>query len=310
MATDTEHTGAGDSTSMTAAIHDLGYKSYIGSRKPQHTRWRVIVRNVLATSWRGWWRWRIWLGVAVIVMIVIGVLMERLQDKTIKGFTSAAGFDMNWADVLIPMSFDWFTSMAFVLSLTIGAMIVGKDLASGAFEFYFARPVRPIDYVAGKVVGMVLITATVLLAIPVMLTALRVGLSNDTNELQDALILLPQSLGVGLLASVAYAIGPMMFCAVAREPRSAMAWWAGFYIFVGGMIQGIALGIDVPELMVLDLKAAVMTVVYGTYDTVPQGVDFPPIWLGIAACLGYIALGLAAVNYRVKKAQREGMGGG
>ena len=301
---------AADSTSMAAAVHDLGYKRYIGTRRPQHTRYRVIVGNVLSTSWRGWWRWRIWLSIAAIVMIVIAVLMERLQDKTIKGFTTAAGFDMNWADVLIPMSFDWFTSMAFVLSLTIGAMIVGKDLASGAFEFYFSRPVRPVDYIIGKVGGMVIITATVLLLIPFLLTAMRVGLSSGSGELQDSLILVPKSLAVGLLASAAYAIGPMMFCAIAREPRSAMAWWAGFYIFVGGMIQGIALGLDVPELMVLDLKAAVMTVVYGTYETMPNNVQFPPIWLGVLACTAYIALGLAAVRYRVNRAQREGMGGG
>lgn len=305
-----EPSTAGESTTMAAAIHDLGYKRYIGTRKPQRTRYRVILRNTLATSWQGWWRWRIPLGLSIIAMIVFGVLMERLQDSTIKGFTTAAGFDTNWADVLIPMSFDWFTKFGFILTVTIGAMVIGKDLASGAFEFYFARPVRPIDYLLGKVGGMVLIMSTVLLAIPFALTALRVGLSGDTAELESSLILLPQTLGIGVLATTAYAIGPMMFCAVAREPRSAMAWWAGFYILAGSMIQGIAIGVEVPELMVLDLQAAVMTVVYGTYDTIPRGLEVAPLWTGIASCLGYIALGLAAVHFRVTRAQREGMGGG
>ena len=36
-----------------AAIHDLGYKRYVGTRRPQSTRWRVLVKNVVSTSWRG-----------------------------------------------------------------------------------------------------------------------------------------------------------------------------------------------------------------------------------------------------------------
>ena len=58
-----------------AAIHDLGYQRYVGSRRPQHTRYQVIVRNLVAMSWKGWWRYKLSLASGVMIMVGVGVAM-------------------------------------------------------------------------------------------------------------------------------------------------------------------------------------------------------------------------------------------
>ena len=52
----------------------------------------------------------------------------------------------------------WYVQLAFIVTLTIGATIDRRRRSqSGAFTFYFARSMRPIDYVIGKLAGLALL---------------------------------------------------------------------------------------------------------------------------------------------------------
>ena len=63
------------SDARKAAIHDLGYQRYVGTRKPQRTRYQVIVRNLVGMSWQGWWRYKMPLAIAaILVLSVINIL--------------------------------------------------------------------------------------------------------------------------------------------------------------------------------------------------------------------------------------------
>jgi hypothetical protein len=53
-------------------IYDLGYKRYVGTRPSTGTRWLVIMRHQLGMGWRKWWRYKVALGLAVIVKCVCG----------------------------------------------------------------------------------------------------------------------------------------------------------------------------------------------------------------------------------------------
>ena len=37
---------------MSGQIHDLGYKRYVGTRRSQGTRWRVIMREQISNGWK------------------------------------------------------------------------------------------------------------------------------------------------------------------------------------------------------------------------------------------------------------------
>ena len=159
----------------TGQIHDLGYKRYVGTRRSLGTRWTVIMRHQIASAWKGWWRFKVWLICAVMVTVVTSVLLYTLQNNV---FRRLSGFGpvTRFIDGILPDSTQWFCKVGFIVSLTISSMVVASDVQTGAFTFYFARSVRPRDYVLGKLAGLAVLLALIMLAGPVVLLAFFVPL--------------------------------------------------------------------------------------------------------------------------------------
>ena len=293
-----------------AAIHDLGYKRYVGTRRPQSTRWRVIVKNLVASSWRGWWRMKLWIIGAVITTFSIGVPMYIARNKLFEHMVSH-GVAMNWADALLPFAFRFFPWFGFILGATVAASQVARDTRAGAFEFYFSRPVRPIDYVLGKLGGTALIMAMALLAGPLLLAIFRVALSLTFDERLSTLVVIPKVVLIGSLASIAYAAVPLAISTLSHRSRITIAVWVAFYLLFGLIVQGLAFGLHVRALGALNLPMAVLGSAFGLFDVkVPLFDQMPGLWPSIAALVGYSALAVAVLLVRVRQAERAGLGGG
>ena len=293
-----------------AAIHDLGYKRYVGTRRPQSTRWRVIVKNVTATSWRGKWRMKVWMIQAVLITVGVGIPMYFSRHEIVREL-ARKGMPMTWADALVPMSFSWFAWLAFILGITIASAQVARDLRASAFEFYFSRPVRPIDYVAGKVGGVTVIMLLALAAGPLLLSLFRVILSDDLDEVWTTLALVPRTALIGLLGALAYAVVPLALSAVAPRPRITIALWVGFYVIIGGFALGLAMKLHMPGLGAINLPLAVSGLAYGFYGVEQLGNSpLPGVAASLVALLGYATIGVIALHWRMRQAERSGLGGG
>ncbi len=184
-------------------------------------------------------------------------------------------------------------------------------MQSGAFTFYFARSVRPRDYVLGKLVGMIAVTATIMLAGPLALTIARlgaVGLGRSAGH--DAAGAAEDARGLGVLGTLAFAAVPLGFSAIIGNPRHAMALWAIYYLVVGGMAYLLA------RLMkngvgALDITMAIEGLTYDLLDMVQRGaarsgsIRRSP-W---PRCSIHAAAGISIVAYRVRRAHLAGIGG-
>lgn len=292
-----------------AAIFDLGYKRYVGTRRPQSSRWRVIVLNLLATSWRGWWRMKIWIIGAILTTVGIGVPMYISRDRIFEQMVSR-GTAINWADALVPMAFQFFQWFAFVLGATIAATQVARDTRAGAFEFYFSRPVRPIDYVLGKLAGTTLIMAMAVAAGPILLALFRVGLSHDFDEVIASLDVVPRAGLVGILAALAYASVALAMSTLSSRSRITVAVWVVFYFMIGGIFEGIAYGTGIGDLAVLNMPKAVVGLAYGVFDVTIRFQPLPSPEASAAALIAYSVAGIWFLHHRVARAQRAGLGGG
>ena len=293
-----------------AAIHDLGYKRYLGTRRPQSTRWRVLVKNVVSTSWRGWWRMKAWVIGCAITTVAIGVPMYISRDKIFDELVRR-GMTIRWADALLPLSFRFFPWFAFLLAATTAAGAVARDLRAGAFEFYFSRPVRPLDYLLGKVAGSAVVMATALLAGPLLLSLFRVGLSRDINEVLPTLVLVPRTALVGVVGSLAYAVVALAFSSLSSRPRITTAMWVAFYVLLGVISDGLALILQAPDLAAVNLANAVQGFAFGLFQVnMPGDHVLPGLTASYIALLAYTAAGLLVLHIRVKQAERAGLGGG
>jgi hypothetical protein len=297
-----------DPAPPVGTIHDLGYKRYLGTRRDPKTRWRVIARDQIASAFKYWWRFKAALGLAAIITAIAGGMMLFASDRK-SSLGRAQGFVMQLIDTALPESIIWFCRAGFVVSLTIGATVVASDVQSGAFTFYFARSVRPHHYVIGKLVGMCALLAIILIAGPLVIAGLRLGVSDDLEQLGDILPILWKTLVVGGVATLAYAAVPLGFSALMPNRRHALALWAAYYLVFGAMVYELG-KVSWPALAALDLPRAVQTITYNLFDLKFRSRDVDiPLEAAIISLLAHAIAAIVLVGYQVRRAQRVGVGG-
>jgi ABC-type transport system involved in multi-copper enzyme maturation permease subunit len=291
-------------------IHDLGYKRYAGVRQSTSTRWLVIARNQVASAWKTWWRFKSALGFAVILTFIAAGIMFLLQDRAVNGVRLPSGIAATLTDAALPRSMQWYSRAAFLLSLTIGSSVIARDIQSGAFTFYFARSVRPRDYVIGKLAGMFALTAAIMLAGPLVLAICRLALSESTDHLFELLPIIPKTIAIGLLGTLAFAAVPLGFSALIRNPRHAMALWAAYYLIIGGMMYVLS-RVMKNGIGALDIATAIDALTFDWFNMVQQTGRSKRVdpTMALASLLVHAGAAISIVAYKVRRAHLEGIGG-
>jgi hypothetical protein len=293
----------------TGQIHDLGYKRYVGNRRSVATRWTVILRHQLATSWKTWWRFKIWLVAGAMSTAVAAGVLYFASGKMIRLFSGLRGETIQIADGIIPLSTQWYCKIGFIISLTLGASVVAGDVQSGAFTFYFARSLRPRDYVAGKLAGLAIAMSLVMAVGPLALAGVRLGLSDDHDQLIALLPVVPKAIAIGVLGTLTYAAVPLGFSAVVASRRHAIALWAVYYIVIGSMAQQLGRVIN-PAIGALDLAASLGAIAHAMFGVqiIGRGSE-PPVTAALISIAVHIAAATAVAFWRVRRAQQTGVGG-
>jgi hypothetical protein len=290
-------------------IHDLGYKRYVGSRRSVGTRWTVIMRHQLATAWKGWWRFKPWLIAGLLATAVSGGILYFLSGKLFRMIGGIGGQVINFADGILPLSMAWYCPIGFIVSLTVCSTLVAGDVQSGAFTFYFARSVRPRDYVLGKLAGVGILLSLIMLGGPVVLAGIRLGLSDDLDQLIAFSPVVYKALAIGVLGTLVYAAVPLGFSALIANRRYAMAIWAAYYLVLGLMAQGIAF-VTTPTVAAFDLASALKAMSMNLFDMHMKGRGPEiPTSAALISILGHAVVAVALVFWRVRHAQQTGVGG-
>jgi hypothetical protein len=291
-------------------IHDLGYKRYVGSRRSMGTRWTVIMRHQLATAWKTWWRFKVWLVAAVMATAVAGGFLYLASGKMFRMIGGLGGQVVKFADGILPLSMEWYCKIGFLASLFIGATVVAGDVQSGAFTFYFARSLRPRDYVIGKLVGLGALMALIMLAGPLLLAGLRLGLSDDLDQLIELLPIVGKALAMGALGTLVYAAVPLGFSAVIANRRYATGLWAVYYLVLGSMAARIG-AVTTPAIAGLDLATALKSISLNLFDLHMSGFTVTiSTSAALISILGHATVAIGLVFWRVRNAQQTGVGGG
>jgi hypothetical protein len=291
-------------------IHDLGYKRYAGVRQDAGTRWRVIMRHQIAMAWKTWWRWKAWIGAAALVTIVAGAFMY-FSSNDLFSHGRIGQVALTIEDAALPESVGFFCKVAFLASLTLGVVVIAGDVQSGAFTFYFARSVRPRDYVLGKLAGLGVVMAILTMVGPLLLAAMRLGLCHSSSELIHELVIVPKALLAGGLAMLAYTAVPLAFSALAGNKRTALALWAAYYV-VGGLVAVMIGSIThTGWISAIDLHAAVDNVSERLFDVSLPGRSRDSLSLvqGITSIAVQVTAAIAIVWTSVDRAQKAGVGG-
>ena len=291
-----------------AVVYDLGYQRYRGRRLQASARWRPIMRNQIATAWKTWWRLKMPVAHAGVIAIVAAVVMYVSSNKVFATLISR-GIGVTFADGILPFSMRFYCQAGFVFSLTVAASAIASDIQHGGFTFYFARPVRPIDYLFGKFMGLFACTAMIFVGGPLILAIERIALSDDVASAARLAPLLGKTLLAGIAGAALYAALPLGMSALAGTKRNAIALWAALYVLGGSTLAGLGMATHLP-LGALDPPTALVSFTFELFDVQMRGrsaqVSLAWAALGMSAS-SLLALGVA---YRkIAQARGAGIGG-
>jgi hypothetical protein len=291
-----------------SVIHDLGYKRYAGPRRSARSRWIVVMRNQIATSWKSWWRLKASIGIAVLTTFIAGGVMFIFKEKTINDlFGNVAS---TFADSTLPKAIQWYSRAAFLTSLTIGAAVIANDVKSGAFTFYFARSVRPRDYVLGKLTGMLAVMAMVSCAGPVLLAIARLGLERDLDGVIRMLPWIPKAFAIGMLGTLVFSTVPLMFSALFANPRHALAIWAAYYLVFGFAVSRLG-RMARSWIGVLDISTSLDAIAIDLFELNlfrGRAGHLDPDEAMLSICL-HIVIATIIIAIQVRRAHGSGVGG-
>lgn len=289
-------------------IHDVGYQPYTGTRQPPSRRFLVIARNVIAVAWQQ--KWGVKLPVIGAIMVVIGaaVFMQVVGNRAAEGLR-ARGAPIPNAAAAIFFALPFLRFFAFIMAVTVACATIANDLKMGAFQFYFARPIRPRDYVGGKLLGLFCLIGLPLFACPVIMSIIRLLMVDDFGKAMGMIDIVPRAMALGLVGTAAFVLPAAGIGALMQSRVPAQALYAIYYLVLEFMVLGAVHALKMPLLGLLSTTSNLNNVGRALFglDPAPHSA---PAWLAALAVAAIGALGYWIIQHRVAKAETAGLGGG
>lgn len=224
-------------------IYDLAYKRYEGGRTSTAYRWTVIARAAMQMQMRQWWV----KALMVLALPLLSFWVLLLASSEVLGAVQGNAH----SDVAVGsygISAQGITT--FLLLLVTGAPAIAADLNAGAFQFYFARPVSPGQYLAGRVAGSAAWSLLLALGSLAVLALVRVALGGAVTAVALVLFKAVGPLILRVLAVTSVALG---VSSVTRRRGLAQAMYAGVVIASALLTRTLAYAKDAPWIRWLDV---------------------------------------------------------
>ncbi|HEY6332324.1 MAG TPA: hypothetical protein VI756_23570 [Blastocatellia bacterium] len=144
------------------AVYEHSYKPYVGPMTPNWSRLAVIPRHMFGAIFQS----KLFTGfyafcfACPLVMAVLVYLKHNLNALKILNLNAADVLQINNSFFLAYCSFQF--TMAFLVTVIIGPILISRDLTNNALPLYLSRPFSRPEYVLGKasVLGILLSAIT------------------------------------------------------------------------------------------------------------------------------------------------------
>jgi ABC-2 type transport system permease protein len=281
-------------------VRDLGYKRYEGPRLPHGSRPRVLIGRTLSLQWASGLLKATFI-LACFPMVVcgvwIGIKSWGLSQLAARGvptdqLMAQVGNPSDWVFYCIYWCQIWF---AFTISLLAGAPAISDDVRSGAFQFYFARPVTRTHYLLGKLVPVWLLSLIVTAAPAFMLSMLRMAFSQSGAEVWHNLRLPFATLAYGLFSSAVLSLLPLAMSALSRRSGAVQGTWAAVFFLPWILGEALAKATDIPYAALVSIPTNLRLLGQGLYGMTPS---YPVHWAIAAGILCALMVGSVLILLR------------
>jgi len=240
-------------------IFDQGYQHWTGHLSGHAWRWLAITRHgVRVGMQRRVFRMILLAALmpaaALVFALSVWGMVERRSDlvEVIAHFLVSSGL-VNAAVVADPrhyrveiwtLCYTLFLSseltLAMILILLVGPDLISQDLRFNALPLYLSRPMRRIDYIAGKL-GVIAAFLGLVIIVPCVLAyALGLLFTLDLTIVRDTYRLLFASVAYGLVIILSAGMLILALSSLSRNSRYVALFWLGIWIvsgIVGSVLQ-------------------------------------------------------------------------
>jgi ABC-2 type transport system permease protein len=234
-------------------IFDQGYQHWSGELSGHAWRWLAITRHGVRIGMRS----RIlrivlilaWLpAVALAFALCIWGLVERKFNLVTPILNLLASMKLldprlvsdprHYRVEIWTLCYDFFLFvelyLSMILVLLVGPSLISQDLRFNALPLYFSRPMRRIDYFAGKL-GVIAVFLGMVVIVPSLIAyALGLLFSLDITIIRDTFRLLLSSIAYGLVIAVSAGLLILALSSLSRNSRYVALFWVVIW-FVSGI---------------------------------------------------------------------------
>jgi ABC-2 type transport system permease protein len=233
-------------------IFDQGYQHWNGHLSGHAWRWLAIARHGVRIGLRG----RIFRlallfsflpAIGLAVALCVWGLIERQSDFVAPIVQLLVSAHFLGPDVVSDprhyrievwtlcynmfFSFELFLSM--ILVVLVGPNLISQDLRFNALPLYLSRPLRRIDYLAGKL-GVIAAFLGLAIIVPCLFTyALGLLFSLDLTIIRDTYSLLLASVAYGLVIIASSGMLILALSCLSRSSRWVALFWLCLWIISG-----------------------------------------------------------------------------
>jgi ABC-2 type transport system permease protein len=238
-------------------IFDQGYQHWKGKLSGHAWRWMAITRQgVRAQLKNRWTRLAVlvaWLpALALAVVLVAWGLVEQqssLVAPLLRLFRDLPeelkDGPRNYRVSVWTIAFQYFfyveMFLSMILVLLIGPNLISQDLRFNAIPLYFSRPLRRVDYFAGKLGVIGVFLAAVAIVPAIIAYFLGICFSLDFSVVRDTGRLLLTAIIYGLVVVLSAGTLMLALSSLSRNTRYVGAMWLGIW-FVSGGVAGVLIG--------------------------------------------------------------------
>ena len=271
-------------------IHDQGYRRYGGRREPHGRTWWVIAR---------------------------AGLMERLRERKFLGLLLAAWLpfivravqmylaaNIPQAAVLAPTAetfrefIDQQSIFVFFITIYVGSGLIANDRRANALQIYLSKPLTRVEYVAGKLVTLVLLLSAVTWVPGMLLLLLQILFAGNFTFLRANLFVIPAITLFSAVLVLLSAFAMLALSSLSKSRRFVAMMYAGLIFFTAAMYQALR-GMTSSRAWAVISPEDVLDVVGAVVFRSP-GTPAIPMWGALLVILLLMAASLWILERRVR----------
>jgi len=235
-------------------IFDQGYQHWSGKLSGHGWRWLAITRHGIRVGMKNrfvrYLLYSSWVpALALVTMLSLWGLLER-RSNLITTFVQFMEFlqpgmvadPQHFRIDIWRLSYGYFLKtelwFSMIMILLIGPSLISQDLRFNALPLYFSRPLRRVDYFAGKMGVIVAFVGLVMIVPSVVAYIFGLLFSLDITIIRDTFGILLSSILYGLIITLSAGLLILALSALSRSSRYVALFWLGIW-FVSGITASI-----------------------------------------------------------------------